>query len=159
MNNKTTFITISALLLLAIAAIFFWIGPKKQPAQSEVVISSTDEAQFVADVTQLDSLYAKLQKAVYEKDVSTTAEINIKWEKKRNAFLTQYANHEVLSKLANKVINNYRQRVRVIKETYRTKTQSLSEIEQWKEAVKIEEAKKEELKTENQMIKQALLTL
>lgn len=159
MNKPGLFIGISILSVICIAMLFFVLGKQSDSSSRNLTISHADELQFTADVKELDTLYTKLQKAAYLKDVSTTAQVNVRWEKQREAFLARYKSNPVLAKLAEQVHNNYRQRVKVLKETYRIKSVTFSKTEQLKEAIKYEEAQKEELKAENQMIKQALLTL
>lgn len=159
MNKSSVFIGLSLFSVICIALLFFVLGKPSGSSSKNLIISHADELGFIAKVKELDTLYTLLQEAAYSKDISKTAEVNIRWEKQRDEFLATYRSDSVLSKLSNQVLNNYRQRVKVLKDTYRTKSASLSEAEQLKSAIKTEEAKKEELKTENQMIKQALLTL
>ncbi len=159
MNRRTYFIGMSLFSVLAIGLLFFLLGTKTQSPQNNTIISATEEMKFVSDVNELDSLYAKLQKAAYSKDVSSITEVNVRWEKQRNDFLEQYKTNAVLSKLSNRIIDNYRQRVKLLKDTYRIKSAALSDAQQLRALIKVEETKKEELKVENQMIKQALLTL
>lgn len=159
MNKPSVFIGTGILSMICIALLFFLLGKQSGFSSNNLTVSPSDESRFITDVNELDTLYTQLQKAAYLKDVNTTAQVNIRWEKQRDAFLTRYASNAVLAKLANQVHNNYRQRVKVLKETYRIKSVVFSKTEQLKEAIKFEEAQKEELKAENQMIKQALLTL
>lgn len=159
MNKSGLFIGISILLVMCIGLLFFVLGKKSDASSYLLTISPSEELQFLANVNALDTLYTKLQKAAYSQDISKTAEVNVRWEKQRDEFLASCKSNAILSKLSNQVLNNYRQRVKVLKDIYRTKSASLSEAEQLKSAIQTEEAKKEELKIENQMIKQALLTL
>lgn len=159
MSKSGVFIGISLFSVICIALLFFFLGKQSNSSPNNPTVSPSDELQFTADVKELDTLYTKLQKAAYRKDVSTTAQVNVRWEKQRDAFLARYASNAVLAKMAEQVHNNYRQRVKVLKETYRIKSVAFSKAEQLKEAIKSEEAQKEELKAENQIIKQALLTL
>ncbi|AEI51525.1 hypothetical protein [Runella slithyformis] len=159
MNKPSVFIGLSLLSVICIALLFVLVGKPYNSSSDNPTLSSSDESRFIADVKELDTLYLKLQKAAYLKDVKATAQVNIRWEKQKDAFLTRYTSNPVLAKLAAQVHNNYRQRVKVLKETYRMKAVTFSKAEQLKEAITSEEAQKEELKAENQMIKQALLTL
>jgi len=160
MSRKTLFLMMTLLPVAILAVLFFVWNKKTNTATAPVAtISETDEAAFAADVRLLDSLYIGLQKAVLEKDLRTTAEVNVSWEKNREAFLRRYATDSLLTELSVRLVANYRQRIRLLKETYRSQSADLAEGGRLRAAIKVEAATKEELKARKLMIEGALMSL
>lgn len=162
MIKSNFFWTLVSTCIVVLFVFFYWAGYRsanKVAIKKEAIVTEAEELQFVKDVQTLDTLLLQLRKAVYSKDKSTIVKINIEWKNHIVFFRKNHRQNAVLSSVGEIVIKNYEQRISNFKVNLKEKLDTADEVVNIQEAIKLGEAKRDELKTENQMLKQVILTL
>ncbi|MEO6282976.1 MAG: hypothetical protein ABIN80_13725 [Dyadobacter sp.] len=159
MSRKYLFIGLTLVLLVTMVVSFYLTARHQVKKGDSLEFSASDENTFLNGMNNLDSLYNELEKAVYKRDVNATAQINVLWERSKDDFLAKHQKNQMALQMANEVLENFRNRIKMMKDSYKVKSASVMKANEINEAIQIEKTKNEQLKTDNVLIKEALLKL
>ncbi|MCE7059247.1 hypothetical protein [Dyadobacter sp. CY343] len=159
MSKKQIFIIATASLLTLIVLVFYLTGRKNSKEDNALELSVAEEEILIADMHELDSVFREFEKSGVKGNVNTAVQMNISWEKSRERFLTKHRDNPVSSQIANLVLANYRSRIEMMKKTQSAQSAASVNAEKIKEAIAVEQAKNDALKTDNLLLKGALYKL
>lgn len=159
MSKKRIFITSTASLLALIIFIFYITGRKSSKDNQALELSVAEENVLIADMHELDSVFTQLEGASLKSDINTAVQTEISWEKSKDKFSAKHQANPVASQITVLVLANYRSRIEMMQKTQSAKSAASAKAEKIKEAIAAEQAKNDALKTDNILLKEALLKL
>lgn len=141
--------------LAVVSTIGFWLAGRKYRSDA---FESIDEKSFARGVAILDSLHGQMTAATLSRDPARIANASLQWETHKQAF-EQAFRQTIGAPLAAQVLVNFDHQSEAGKAMLSAKSSSANTTSDLREMLEDEKARKDELKAEIQMIKQALFTL
>ncbi|MCF0075106.1 hypothetical protein LZD49_31770 [Dyadobacter sp. CY261] len=159
MSKKQLFIIATASLLGLILLIFYITGRRNIEENNALELSVSEEEILIADMHELDSLFMELENTDIKSRTNNAVQLNISWEKSLERFSAKHQGNPVSSQIAGLVLANYRSRIEMLQKVHSAKSAASTKAEKIKEAILVEQAKNDALKTDNILLKEALLKL
>ena len=159
MNRSQSFITGSLIFLLLGGLTFFYLTKSARRNETVKSVNADKESSFRAEVVVLDCLYKNYVTKLHANDQSATAGADALLNKQFLVLKQHYAGSSPPAVLAAKLIRNYEVRVLLNQKLMERRNLQSDEVSRLKNSVKTLEAHNQDLKTQNQMVQQALLSL
>lgn len=161
MNKSQWFITITVVLLAGGGMLFYFLSKPLQHDNGVKAISIEKENEFRAEAGILDSLYREyVAAALAANNQSAIAEASARLDKRLSGVKSRYAGTgSPPAILAAKLVRNYEFRMLLNKKLIDRRNLQADEVNRLSGRIKEIEALNIDLKTQNQMVEQALLNL
>lgn len=159
MNRSQLFIATTAVLLVLGGTLFYHLTKPLRKDDSVKSVNVEKESGFRAEVVVLDSLYNQYVSVLQAKDQSAIAGADALLNKQFSIIKKQYAGSSPPAMLAAKLIRNYEVRVMLNQKLLGRRNLQADEVARLVQRIKELEIVNQDLKTQNQMVQQALLTL
>ena len=159
MNRSQQFIILSLILLFAGGWSVFNLTKYLRKNETVKAVNADKEKGFRDEVVILDSLYKDYVAVLASSDQSAIAGADVLLNKQFFVIKKQYAGTSPPAILAAKLIRNYEVRLLLNQRILERKNLQSGEIGRLTNLIKRMEDENEELKTQNQMVQQALLSL
>ncbi|KAA0989267.1 hypothetical protein [Dyadobacter aurulentus] len=159
MNRSQWYILTNLALLLFGTIAFYYTTPKFRKSNHTKLISQEKERNFRKEVIILDSLYKKHVAALSSSDQIAIASSDAVLETQFALIKKEYSGQTPPALLASKLIRNYQVRVLLNKHILSRRIDQADEIKRVNSLVSKLEEQNAELKSQNQMIRQVLLSL
>lgn len=159
MTRSQAFIITSFALFLAIGLLFFYLTKSLRKDETIKSVNTEKESGFRAEVVVLDSLYKMYVKELALNNQSAIAGADALLDKQFTIIKKQYAGSSPPAMLAAKLIRNYEVRVLLKQRLLERKNLQSDEVNRLKKRLDELQAVNEDLKAQNQMVQQALLSL
>jgi hypothetical protein len=159
MNRSQLFITVSLTLLITGGWLFFHLSKPLRKDATVKAVNANKEKGFREEVVILDSLYKDYVAVLATNDQSAIAGADALLNSQFSIIKKQYAGSSAPAILAAKLIRNYEVRVLLNQKVLDRKNMQLDEVNRLKKLVKKLDEENKDLKTQNQMVQQALLSL
>lgn len=159
MNRSQLFIATTAVLFVLGGTLFYHLTKPLRKDDSVKSVNVEKESGFRAEVVVLDSLYNQYVSVLQAKDQSAIAGADALLNKQFSIIKKQYAGSSPPAMLAAKLIRNYEVRVMLNQKLLGRRNLQADEVARLVQRIKELEIVNQDLKTQNQMVQQALLTL
>jgi hypothetical protein len=159
MNRSQWFIAGSTAFFVIGGILFFHLTKPFRKDQTVKAVNTEKERGFRSEVIVLDSLYKNYISVLATNDQSAIAGADVILNKQFGNIKKQYAGTSPPAKLAAKLIRNYEVRVLLNQKLLDRRNLQSEEVGRLKKMIAELEAANQDLKTQNQMVQQALLTL
>ena len=159
MNRSQAFIVTSTLFFIAGGTLFFYLSKPLRTHDAVKSVNVEKETGFRGDVVVLDSLYKQYVAVLKANDQSAIAGADALLTKQFSILKKQYAGSSPPGMLAAKLIRNYEVRVLLNQKLVGRRNLQGDEVARLSQRIKELETMNQDLKTQNQMVQQALLTL
>ena len=158
-NRSQAFIIFSLALLVAGGILFYFLTKSLRKDETVKSVNTVKESGFRGEVVVLDSLYKNYTVVLNAKDQSAIAEANALLNKQFIVLKKHYAGSSPPAVLAAKLIRNYEVRVLLNQKLLERKNLQSDEVSRLRKRMQELEVVNQDLKTRNQMVQQALLSL
>lgn len=159
MTRSQVYIITSVALLLIIGLLFFYLTKSLRKNETVKSVNAEKESGFRAEVVVLDSLYKSYVNLLAVNNQSAIAGADALLNKQFAVIKKQYGGSSAPAMLAAKLIRNYEVRVLLNQKLLERKNSQSDEANRLKKRIGELQALNEDLKTQNQMVQQALLNL
>ena len=161
MNRSQGFIGVTSVLLVGGGMLFYFLSKPLRYEAGVKAISMEKESEFRAEAGILDSLYRNYVAATTTAgNQSAIAEASARLDKQLSGIKSRYAGTgSPPAVLAAKLVRNYEFRRLLHQKLLGRKNLQADEVNRLSSRIKELEAQNTELKTQNQMVEQALLNL
>lgn len=159
MTRSQSFIVTTVALFVLGGTLFFYLTSPLRKDETVKSVNVEKETGFRAEVVVLDSLYKQYVKVLKANDQSAIAGADALLNKQFSVIKKQYAGSSPPAMLAAKLIRNYEVRVLLNQKLLGRRNLQADEVNRLTQRIKELETINQDLKTQNQMVQQALLTL
>lgn len=159
MNRSQIFILINLFLLITGGTTFYLATGKFRVNDQVKLVNIDKESKFRQEVTVLDSLYRQYVYAMKAGDPMLLASSNAQYQRQIALIQEEYTGTAAPAVLSSKLIRNYQVRVILNEHSQKRKEILAGEVNKLKSVIAKLEEQRVELKSKNDMIKQALLAL
>lgn len=159
MNRSQWFIVSSTAFFIVGGILFFYLTKPLRKDQTIKAVNTEKESGFRSEVVVLDSLYKNYVSVLVTNDQSAIAGADALLNKQFGIIKKQYAGSSPPAKLAAKLIRNYEVRLLLNQKILDRRNLQAEEVNRLKKMIATLETANQDLKTQNQMVQQALLTL
>ena len=159
MDRSQWFITASLAFLIITGLSFYYLTKPFRKDETIKSVNTEKESGFRAEVVILDSLYKAYTKALAIGNQTSIASADAVLNKQFSIMKSQYAGSSPPAILAAKLIRNYEVRVLLNQKLLERKNLQSDEVNRVKKRIAELQTLNEDLKTQNQMVQQALLSL
>lgn len=159
MRKKQLFLLVTSGLLALILFVFYMTGRKNVKETSALDLSVAEEEILIADMHELDSVFSEFENAGMSGNVNTVLQTNLSWEKSKEKVLAKHQSNPVSLRITELILANYQSRIELMQKTNSARSAASTRAEKIKEAIAVEQAKNDALKTDNILLKEALLKL
>lgn len=161
MNRSQGFIGVTSVLLVGGGLLFYFLSKPMRRDDGVKAISMEKESEFRAEAGVLDSLYREYVRAITTADnQSAIAEASARLDKQLSGIRSRYTGTgSPPAVLAAKLVRNYEFRLLLHQKLLGRKNLQADEVSRLTGRIKELEAQNTDLKTQNQMVEQALLSL
>ena len=150
---------VSLVLLVAGGILFYFLAKPLRKDETVKSVNTEKESGFRSEVVVLDSLYKNYTAALNASDQSAIAGANALLNKQFAVLKKHYAGSSPPAVLAAKLIRNYEVRVLLNQKLQERKNLQSDEVVRLRKRMQELEVVNQDLKTRNQMVQQALLSL
>lgn len=161
MNKSQWFFSVTSVLLVGGGLLFYFLSKPLQRDSGVKAISMEKESEFRAEAGVLDSLYREYVAAITTaENQSAIAEASARLDKRLSGIRSRYAGTgSPPAVLAAKLVRNYEFRLLLHQKLLGRRDLQADEVSRLSGRIKEIEALNADLKTQNQMVEQALLNL
>lgn len=156
MNRSKSFIATTTGIMCVITALFFYSGRAAngdQPGSREM----EEQMQLLRESAMLDSLYKDFRDATAGTDRARLVASELKLKNQIAGMKAESDSALLTSSLASHLVRSYERRIHTIATMIRTEHSSAGQVQILKQRITALEKSNEDIRVENQLIKQAIL--